>query len=173
MLELSGASSASSLWTTTWPLCSYAAFADILLYSHPFSAAGGAIFNDTDLYAGVLAYSPCSRPWPSHRQAMTTSRFTHINQAFTCIDCGSSVPPRASGCRNHCPHCLVSLHVDINPGDRANPCQGIMDAIAYELSGKKGLVLVFRCRRCAQITRNIAAHEDSESADDYARILRL
>ncbi|MCX6108974.1 MAG: RNHCP domain-containing protein [Proteobacteria bacterium] len=104
---------------------------------------------------------------------MTTSRFTHINQAFVCAACGASVPPRSSGCRNHCPQCLVSLHVDINPGDRANPCQGLMDAIAYELSGKKGLVLVFRCRRCSQITRNVAAHEDPDGADDYARILRL
>ncbi len=104
---------------------------------------------------------------------MESSRFTHINETFVCEACGRQVPPRAGGCRNHCPFCLVSKHVDVNPGDRANDCTGLMDAIDYELSGKKGLVLVFRCRRCGAVTRNMAAHEDPAEADDYARILQL
>ena len=83
------------------------------------------------------------------------------------------MPPRASGCRNHCPFCLASKHVDVNPGDRANPCQGLMDAIDYELSSKKGLVLIYRCRRCGEVTRNMAAQEDPLQPDDYALILRL
>ena len=48
-----------------------------------------------------------------------------------------------------------------------------MDAIDYELSSKKGLVLVYRCRKCGEVTRNMAAHEDPVLADDYARILAL
>lgn len=100
-------------------------------------------------------------------------RFTHNNDAFTCEACGRAVPPRKGGCRNHCPHCLVSKHVDVFPGDRANPCQGLMDAISYELDGKKGLVLTFRCRKCQEITRTMAAHEDRAAADDYPTILAL
>jgi hypothetical protein len=55
---------------------------------------------------------------------MEHSRFTHINESFACAACGRQVSPRTSGCRNHCPFCLVSRHVDIHPGDRANQCQG-------------------------------------------------
>lgn len=87
--------------------------------------------------------------------------------------CGIEVPPRASGCRNHCPACLVSRHVDVFPGDRANECGGLMDAIDYELDRKKGIVLIHLCRRCRARVRNMAAHEDAAMADDYARILAL
>jgi hypothetical protein len=104
---------------------------------------------------------------------MDSSRFTHINESFICANCGGEVRPRAVGCRNHCPHCLTSKHVDVNPGDRANDCGGLMDAIGYELDGKKGLVLIFQCRRCRARTRNVAAHEDPDQPDDYAAILRL
>ena len=42
------------------------------------------------------------------------------NQSFTCANCGAAVSPLAGGgYRNHCPVCLHSLHVDVNPGDRA------------------------------------------------------
>lgn len=101
------------------------------------------------------------------------SRFTHMNPPFCCEQCGQEVPPLPSSCRNHCPFCLTSKHVDINPGDRANPCQGLMDAVDYELNGKKGLILVFRCRRCGGLGRNMAAHEASEAPDNYDRILAL
>ena len=104
---------------------------------------------------------------------MISSRFTHINDAFACSACGRQVPPRASGCRNHCPFCLTSLHVDVFPGDRANDCQGLMDAIGYELDGKKGLMLRFRCRRCGALTRNMAAREDPLASDDLDAVLRL
>ena len=104
---------------------------------------------------------------------MEKSRFTHINDSFECAHCGRQVPPRARGCRNHCPYCLTSRHVDINPGDRANPCDGLMDAVGYELNAKKGIVLVFRCRRCQTTARNMAANEDSNAPDDYDLILRL
>jgi predicted RNA-binding Zn-ribbon protein involved in translation (DUF1610 family) len=100
-------------------------------------------------------------------------RFTHNNDAFACEACGAQVPPRKGGCRNHCPYCLVSKHVDVFPGDRANPCQGLMDAVGYETDGKKGLVLLFKCRRCGEATRTVAAHEDQTAPDDYARILKL
>ncbi len=101
------------------------------------------------------------------------SRFTHINEHFCCENCGKAVAPVKTGCRNHCPHCLVSKHVDVFPGDRASECLGMMDAVGYELDGKKGLVLRFKCRACGAETRNVAAHEDPVMPDDYDKILRL
>lgn len=105
--------------------------------------------------------------------ANNPGRFTHNNDAFGCENCGRPVPPRATGCRNHCPYCLVSKHVDVNPGDRANVCGGLMDAVGYELDGKKGLVLTFRCRRCQAELRNVSAREGETVPDDYDLILKI
>lgn len=100
------------------------------------------------------------------------ARFTKINEEFTCVHCGKTVVAAAKTCRNHCPHCLTSLHVDINPGDRANPCGGVMDAVGYELDAKKGIALIFSCRRCGERRRNKANREEP-MPDDYEAILRL
>lgn len=53
-------------------------------------------------------------------------------ETFTCRECGRPVVPEGagSGHRNHCPNCLTSLHVDVEPGDRASDCGGHMDAVA-------------------------------------------
>lgn len=42
---------------------------------------------------------------------------------FTCKVCGRLCTPENTGSqhRNHCPNCLSSLHVDIEPGDRGRP----------------------------------------------------
>ena len=58
---------------------------------------------------------------------------THAcNDSFTCKVCGRLVVPAGAGSdhRNHCPNCLHSLHVDIEPGDRESDCGGIMEPIA-------------------------------------------
>ena len=44
---------------------------------------------------------------------------THpCNETFTCKVCGRLCTPdhAGSGHRNHCPNCLSSFHVDIEPG---------------------------------------------------------
>ena len=102
-----------------------------------------------------------------------SGRFTHINESFTCEKCGKIVPQAATGCRNHCPHCLTSKHVDVFPGDRANPCQGLLEAISYDLDPKKGIVLIFRCAKCGQETRNKANRDDTLCPDNYDKILLL
>ncbi len=102
-----------------------------------------------------------------------TGRFTHKNEPFTCEHCGQHVPAAASGCRNHCPFCLTSKHVDIFPGDRANPCQGLLRAISYHMDSQKGLMLDFRCDGCGAITRNIANRNDPICPDNYEKILAL
>ena len=43
--------------------------------------------------------------------------FTRKVEDFTCEHCGREV--HGNGYTNHCPHCLHSKHVDVNPGDRA------------------------------------------------------
>ncbi len=83
------------------------------------------------------------------------------------------VPPATVGCRNHCPSCLSSKHVDINPGDRQNTCLGRLEATGYELDTKKGIVLLFRCLRCGEESRNKANHEDQLCPDNYDQILAL
>jgi len=65
------------------------------------------------------------------------------------------------------------MHVDINPGDRANTCKGLMEAFGYDLSSTKGLTLLFKCKKCGLETRNISAHEDEVDPDDYDLILTL
>lgn len=99
-------------------------------------------------------------------------RFTHINEGFVCEHCQQPVPAARKTCRNHCPYCLTSKHVDINPGDRAATCHGLLQAIRYELDSHKGLMLIFRCTRCGEERRNKALLE-GECPDDYERILQL
>jgi hypothetical protein len=95
------------------------------------------------------------------------------NQGFICAYCSKDVPALDNGSyRNHCPYCLYSLHVDINPGDRANTCQGILKPVGVEYSGKKGWIILHRCQRCAETRRNKAALDDSVS-DDYDLIIAL
>lgn len=50
--------------------------------------------------------------------------------AFTCKVCGRLVTPGEAGTdhRNHCPNCLSSLHVDIEPGDRESGCGGVLSS---------------------------------------------
>ena len=58
---------------------------------------------------------------------------THAcSDSFTCRVCGRLVTPQSAGTdhRNHCPNCLSSLHVDIEPGDRASDCGGSMEPAA-------------------------------------------
>lgn len=76
------------------------------------------------------------------------------------------------GYRNHCPHCLYSKHVDVIPGDRANPCQGLMRPIAVEYLPQKGWMIVHQCTKCGHQGRNKATLIDSQ-ADNFYRIIEL
>jgi DNA-directed RNA polymerase subunit RPC12/RpoP len=96
------------------------------------------------------------------------------NQGFRCTVCGRDVPPLANGSyRNHCPFCLHSVHVDLNPGDRASDCGGVLEPVAAEHGGKKGWTIVHRCRRCGAVRRNRAALDDPAQPDDFERLVAL
>ena len=94
-------------------------------------------------------------------------RFTKNDSGFVCQNCKAKVPPLSYSSRDHCSKCLCSLHVDINPGDRQNPCGGIMDAIFAEPS-PDGYVITHKCRRCG-FARNNKYQKD----DDTELLIKL
>lgn len=99
--------------------------------------------------------------------------FTKNDDSFICGHCGKEVLPLGYSSRNHCPFCLWSLHVDINPGDRANECSGLMEPIRVETDPKKGFVIVHRCTKCGEIKRNRAAHEAKLQPDNRNLLIKL
>jgi hypothetical protein len=92
-------------------------------------------------------------------------KFQRRIEDFICEHCGYSV--QGSGYTNHCPQCLWSKHVDVNPGDRAEPCQGLMEPVGVEVKKGKYRIL-HRCTRCGTEGWNKAAKED-----DFEVILQL
>ena len=69
---------------------------------------------------------------------MQDKRFRKNDSGFICQNCKKEVLPLGYTSRNHCPFCLCSLHVDINPGDRANDCGGILRPIQVLPDPKRG-----------------------------------
>ena len=57
----------------------------------------------------------------SPREIKRAAMAREESEAFRCAVCGREVAPQGAGTRhrNHCPHCLSSLHLDDAPGDRA------------------------------------------------------
>ena len=90
-------------------------------------------------------------------------KFTHKNDGFTCENCGALVPPAEGTCRNHCTVCLCSKHVDVNPGDRAANCGGIMKPVSYELKGGVPVRLINVCQKCGFTRPNKIADDDDRS----------
>lgn len=99
---------------------------------------------------------------------METKRFSKNDSGFICVHCGKQIPPLGYTSRNHCPHCLWSLHVDNNPGDRASECRAPLEPISAEPDPKKGFIIIHKCTKCGMLRRNKAA-----SDDDIDLIIRL
>ena len=76
-------------------------------------------------------------------------KFFEIDEEFICENCGKKID------------CLHSKHVDINPGDRAETCHGVLEPIRVEPDSKKGYIIIFRCKKCGAIRRNKAAKDDN------------
>jgi DNA-directed RNA polymerase subunit RPC12/RpoP len=102
------------------------------------------------------------------KNEMNKSLFTEIDESFICENCGKKVEKLGYSCRNHCPYCLHSKHVDVNPGDRQEDCHGMLEPVGLEIDGKKGYVIVFKCKKCGQIRKNKAAKDD-----DMNEIIKL
>ena len=83
-----------------------------------------------------------------------------INESFECINCWKQVPLASKTCRNHCPYCFVSLHVDRDiPWDRASCCKWVMYPKEYELKNSDYRIL-FVCSKCWKKHWNKCAVDD-------------
>ena len=90
-------------------------------------------------------------------------RTNPCRESFTCKVCSWLVTPGEAGTdhRNHCPNCLSSLHVDVEPGDRASDCGGIMDPVAVWVRKGGEWAIIHRCRRCGVLSSNRVAADDN------------
>ena len=97
---------------------------------------------------------------------------THgCSDSFTCKVCGRLVVPTGAGSnhRNHCPNCLSSLHLDIEPGDREADCGGIMEPVGVWVRKNGEWALIHRCRRCGHLSSNRVAADDNPTVDRFDR----
>ena len=86
--------------------------------------------------------------------------FLKVKEDFVCEHCDAKI--KGTGYTNHCPSCLWSKHVDLKtPGDRLNPCQGLMKPIGIEQ--KKGQWrIITKCLKCGKIHINKTNPEDNK-----------
>lgn len=92
---------------------------------------------------------------------MQNKKFKMKDESFICYNCGKEVSPLGYTSRDHCPECLYSLHVDINPGDRASTCKGHLIPIGIEKNKKMGYKILYKCDKCGYKTKNIMASDDN------------
>lgn len=87
--------------------------------------------------------------------------FTRTIEDFACEQCGIRVT--GTGYTNHCPECLWSKHVDLNPGDRASLCNGAMEPVSVSVfSGVEKIQ--HRCTICGFIRPQAVAADDNRAA---------
>lgn len=88
-------------------------------------------------------------------------KFVKNDNEFDCLFCGFLVKPLGYTSRDHCPQCLKSVHVDINPGDRANSCKGALVPVGVKLNTQKGTIIEYKCAKCGQFHNNKTAIDDN------------
>ena len=86
-------------------------------------------------------------------------KFNKLDESFICENCNKNVNPLGYTSRDHCPYCLYSKHVDINPGDRQNPCKGLLKPIDIE-KFKNTYKIIYKCEKCNKLHKNIIAIDD-------------
>lgn len=91
---------------------------------------------------------------------MQEKRFTKNDSGFICANCGEKTPPLSYSSRDHCRRCLCSLHVDVNPGDRANGCGGLLTPQRTEPDPRKGFIIYYKCSKCGARVRCRSASDD-------------
>lgn len=85
------------------------------------------------------------------------------SHTFRCSHCRRDVPIDAVGTahRNHCPACLWSKHLDVEPGDREADCGASMEPIAIAVRKGGEWLLVHRCHGCGTLSSNRTAGDDN------------
>lgn len=91
-----------------------------------------------------------------------------INESFICLGCWKNIPEAQKTCRNHCPFCFTSQHVDWKiPWDReaVEICGWAMYPFEYEI--RNGMTKIhFRCIQCKKEHWNKASTDDDLSELD-------
>ena len=77
-------------------------------------------------------------------------KFNMIDEVFECENCYKKVDKLVYSARDHCPYCLYSKHVDINPGDRLNDCNGLLKPIGIE-KFRDTYKIIYKCEKCVQL----------------------
>ena len=93
--------------------------------------------------------------------------FSKLDEEFICENCNKKISKLNYTSRDHCPYCLYSKHVDINPGDRANNCKGLLKPIGVE-KFKDTYKIIYKCIKCGETHKNIVATDD-----DFNEIINL
>ena len=89
---------------------------------------------------------------------MQEKKFQRNKENFVCENCGQE--NNGNGYTNHCFKCLYSKHVDINPGDRAGDCGGLMKPIdTYQKSQQH--FITHKCEKCSFTKNNKLSEKDS------------
>jgi hypothetical protein len=88
---------------------------------------------------------------------MESKKFQKNKEDFTCEKCAHEII--GNGYTNHCPKCLWSKHVDVNPGDRASVCGGQMEPVEVIKEGSD-YSLLHKCLNCDHEKKNIVSVED-------------
>lgn len=89
---------------------------------------------------------------------LNSKKFQKKTEDFICENCGYK--NIGNGYTNHCSRCLYSKHVDINPGDRAEVCGGLMEPIEILTKGQI-IFIKHRCQKCGKIKTNRKSLSDS------------
>ncbi len=92
-------------------------------------------------------------------------KFQKKKEDFVCEKCKKSV--KGDGFTDHCPQCLWSKHVDINPGDRSSSCKGMMEPEGVKKEGEKYFIY-YKCQNCGFKHRVKVTKED-----DFEKIIEI
>ena len=92
---------------------------------------------------------------------MPAKKFQRRIEDFICEKCGTE--NKGTGFTNHCFNCLWSKHVDINPGDRAANCGGMMQPVKVDF--EKGKYSInYLCLKCGMKRRKMLEKNDNFDA---------
>lgn len=98
---------------------------------------------------------------------MKEKKFQRRVEDFVCDNCGEEV--FGNGYTDHCPFCLWSKHVDLNPGDRASDCKGSLEPVGVEVKSEK-YIIHYICQKCGFKHRVKSAKNDNE--EEIQKLLR-
>lgn len=94
-----------------------------------------------------------------------SKKFQRNIEDFECLNCNRLIS--GNGYTNHCPICLWSRHVDLNPGDRKSDCLGMM--LPKELNQRGGeYSIIHKCQSCGLLKKNKISEND-----DFDNLIKI